>query len=112
MNRAAAAYQASAMHRGWREQEADIFRRTVGALRAARSADAMTRVRALSDNRRLWLAVGDLVRDPANALPPQLRGAIASVSLAVQREMDAESPDFEFLISVNENMAAGLSGIT
>lgn len=113
MNRAAAAaYQASATHRGWREQEADVFRRTVGALRAARSADTISRVRALADNRRLWLAVCDLVRDPENGLPAPLRGAIASVGMAVQREMDADSPDFDFLISVNENIAAGLAGMT
>ena len=110
MMRAAAAYQASATHRGLRDQEADVFRRTVGALRAARSSDAITRARALADNRRLWVAVVDLVRDPANALPADLRAAIASIGLAVQRDMDGPAPDFDFLISVNENLAAGLSG--
>jgi hypothetical protein len=29
--------------------------------------------------------------------------------MAVQREMDSPAPDFDFLIAVNENIAAGLS---
>jgi len=107
---ATAEYHQATAHRGWREQEADVFRRTVGALRAARGADAMVRVRALADNRRLWALVIDLVRDPENALPIPLRAAIVSLGLAVQREIDGASPDLEFLISVNEQMAAGLSG--
>lgn len=110
MTRAAAAYQASSTHRGLREQEADVFRRTVGALRSARAADPITRVRALADNRRLWTAVVDIVRDPENALPPALRASIVSIGLAVQREMEVDTPDFEFLIAINESMAAGLSG--
>jgi len=110
MSRATQAYQASAAHRSLRAQEADIFRRAIGALRAARDADPITRVRALADNRRVWITVVDLVRDPANMLPQDLRAAIASVGLAVQREMDRDKPDLDFLISVNENMAAGLSG--
>ena len=39
-----------------------------------------------------------------------LRASIVSVGFAVQREMDREDPDFDFLISINENIAAGLSG--
>lgn len=110
MSRAARAYEASAARRGWREQEADIFRRAIGALRQAQSAGAMERVRALADNRRLWTMVVDLVRDPANALPEPTRLAIAAIGLTVQREMERAEPDIGFLISVNENMADGLSG--
>lgn len=107
---AARAYEAASVHRSPREQEADIFRRAIGALRAARDAGPVQRVRALADNRRLWMAVGDLMRDPANALPITLRASIISVGMAVEREMDREQPDFAFLIEVNENIAAGLSG--
>ena len=107
---AAQAYQASSSHRSQRAQEADVFRRAIGALRGARGADPITRTRALADNRRLWMMVVDLVQDPANALPPELRAAIASVGLAVQREMNRDLPDFDFLIAVNENIADGLSG--
>lgn len=109
-SRAARAYQASDAHRGLRAREADVFRRVLGGLRAARQADPITRTRALADNRRLWIAVVDLVRDPDNALPAELRASIASVGLSVQREMDREEPDFEFLIAVNESIADGLSG--
>jgi flagellar protein FlaF len=96
--------------RSQREQEADVFRRAIGALKASRDAGPVQKVRALADNRRLWMTVGDLMRDPGNALPATLRAAILSVGLAVEREMDRESPDFDFLIDVNEQLAAGLSG--
>ena len=105
------AYEAAATHRSAREQEADVFRHAIGALKAARDAEPLSRIRALADNRRLWLTVTDLMRDPANALPQPLRASIVSVGLAVQREMESDTPDFEFLISINENIAAGLSTI-
>jgi flagellar protein FlaF len=110
MNQATRAYEAAASHRSQREQEADVFRLATGALKTARGADALQRVRALADNRRLWITVAGLVRDPQNALPVELRASIVSVGLAVQREMDRDSPDFDFLIAVNENIAAGLAG--
>ena len=50
------------------------------------------------------------MRDPLNALPQELRASIVSVGLAVQREMDRDAPDFDFLIAINENIAAGLVG--
>jgi len=87
-----------------------VFRRATGALKTARDADSLKRVRAIADNRLLWMTVADLMRDPVNALPTELRARIVSVGLAVQREMDRESPDFDFLIAVNENIAAGLAG--
>lgn len=107
--KAARAYEAAAVHRSAREQEADVFRRTIGALKASRDAGPVQRVRALADNRRLWMAVGDMMRDPANALPLPLRASIISVGLAVEREMDRDTPDFDFLIEINENIAAGLT---
>ena len=108
---AARAYQSSADRRSLREQEADVFYRVVGVLRRAFAADSpMIQTRALADNRRLWTAVTDLVRDPTNQLPMSLRASIISIGAAVQREMDVPEPDWEFLISVNENLAAGLAG--
>jgi len=103
------AYEAAATHRSQREQEADVFRRVIGALKSARNGHALQRVRALADNRRLWMVVNDLMRDPENKLSPDLRASIISVGLTVQREMDRDQPDFGFLIAVNENFAAGLS---
>jgi flagellar protein FlaF len=104
------AYKTAFRYRSQREQEADVFRQTVATLKDAKAAGAIQQIRALTDNRRLWTTVGDLLRDPANALPEPLRAAILSVGMTVQREMDRESPDFDFLISINETIAAGLAG--
>lgn len=104
------AYEFATRFRSQRDQEADVFRRATAALKAARAASTITRIRALADNRRLWLMVSDLMRDPGNALPEPTRAALVSVGLSVQREMDQETPDFDFLISINENIEAGLSG--
>ncbi|HUB15989.1 MAG TPA: flagellar biosynthesis regulator FlaF [Acetobacteraceae bacterium] len=109
MNEAMRAYEAAATHRSQREQEADVFRRAIGALKAARDGNPLQRVRALADNRRLWMAIHDLMRDPDNVLPPELRASVISVGLTVQTEMDRDQPDFGFLIAINENFAAGLS---
>ena len=109
MNSAARAYAAAANQRSPREQEADVFRRASGALMAARRGGSLQQVKAISDNRRLWLTVADLMRDPLNALPQDLRASIVSISIVVQREMERQQPDLDFLIAINENIAAGLS---
>jgi flagellar biosynthesis regulator FlaF len=109
MRQAASAYATASTHRTQREQEADVFRRATGALKAARDSGSLPRVKAIADNRRLWLTIADLMRDPLNPLPDGLRAAIVSVGLAVQREMDRTTPNFEFLIAINENISAGLS---
>ncbi len=108
MTRATNAYQQAASHRSIREQEADTFRHATSALRAARGADNLQRARAIADNRRLWLTVSDLMSDPGNSLPTDLRASIVSVGIAVRREMDADNPDLDFLMSINDHMAAGL----
>jgi flagellar protein FlaF len=109
MTQAAHAYKTAATQRSYRQQEADVFLRATGALKTAR-VEPVRRVQAIADNRRLWTTVVDLMRDPRNALPNELRASIVSVGVAVQREMNQETPDFEFLIAVNENIAAGLGG--
>ncbi len=107
---AARAYRAASAHRHPREQEADVFRRVTGALRAAQGGTSLEQTKALADNTRLWMMVGDLLRDPANALPAPLRASVISVGKALQREMQQPAPDFAFLIAVNEDITAGLSG--
>ena len=87
-----------------------MFRQATAALKGAKDAGQIQQIRALADNRRLWMMVSDLLRDPGNALPDPLKASILSVGLTVQREMDQEAPDFGFLISINENIAAGLAG--
>lgn len=110
MNSAGRAYAAAASVRTPREQEADVFRRVVGALRAGRDGDMLARVKALSDCRLLWSQVAILVADPDNALPDPLKAGIISIAGAVDRDISGEAPDMHFLIEVTENMALGLSG--
>jgi flagellar protein FlaF len=105
------AYGAARAARDPREQEADIFRRVTGGLRAVqRDQQGPARVRAVADNRRLWLAVEGALADPANQLPPAMRAGLISLGRAVQREMDQGEPDLAFLIEVNEQVAEGLAG--
>jgi flagellar biosynthesis activator protein FlaF len=112
LRQASNAYAASASHRSLREQEAEVFKRTNAVLRRAMQRGGVARVRALADNQLLWSTVTTLLVDPDNALPAELRAAIVSVAMAVQREMRASEPDFEFLLTINQNMADGLSGIS
>lgn len=103
------AYGAARAARDPREQEADIFRRVTGGLRAVQQDhDGPARVRAVADNRRLWLAVESALSDPSNQLPPPMRAGLISLGRAVQREMDGGEPDIAFLIEVNEQVAQGL----
>ena len=53
----------------------------------------------------------DLVRDPENTLPEPLRAGILSVGMTVLREMDHERPSYDFLAGINDDLAAGLSGM-
>jgi flagellar biosynthesis regulator FlaF len=104
---AARAYGASRNALDLRVQEADVFRRVIGALKAAMTDEAR-RPRALSDARRLWLAVETALADPHNQLPRQLRASIVSIGRAVQRELDEPEPDLGFLIEMSEAIASGL----
>ena len=54
---ASRAYQTSSESRSLRAQEADIFHRANGAMRTALDGTELDRVRAVADNRRLWLTV-------------------------------------------------------
>ncbi len=87
-----------------------MFRRASGILREASAAGPLPKTRALADNRRLWIAVSDLVRDPQNRLPDPLRAGILSLGRTVLREMDQTAPNFEFLATINDHLAAGLAG--
>lgn len=87
-----------------------MLRRATGALRNSMQRGPVDRGRAVADNKRLWIAISDLMADPTNALPPETRGGIISLSIAVRREMDKADPDFGFLIRINETVTAGLAG--
>ncbi|MFN7307575.1 MAG: flagellar biosynthesis regulator FlaF [Alphaproteobacteria bacterium] len=96
--------------RSLREQEADVFRRVNYGLKAALNGDAIERARAVADNRRLWMALEAAMTHPANQLPEALKGSILSLGRLIQREMQVKSPDILFLINMNDQMIAGLSG--
>src|ERR1700743_3114281 len=97
------AYRNTSRYRSQRDQEADVFRQAAAGLQRSRDATPVQKVRALADNRRLWTMVTDLMHDSTNALPEGTRSGIISVARAVQREMDLDAPDFDFLIGINEN---------
>lgn len=107
---AARAYRAASENRSLREQEADVFRHANAVLGNGRSAGPLARTRAIADNKRLWSLVTILVRDDDNQLPLALRAQLASLGLAVQQELEKPDPDFDFVIGINEHIAAGLSG--
>ena len=110
LNLASRAYATASVNKTTRQQEADVFRLVIARLQAARQAGPIARVRALADNRRLWTTVADLLRDSRNPLPPETRAGLVSIGLTVQREMDSDDPNFDFLITINKNIAEGLSG--
>lgn len=92
-----------------KQMEAEVFSRVVRALREnGPQAGSIPHARAIADTRRLWDAVQTCVLDPANQLPHSLRAQIAGLARAVLRECDAESPDSDFLIEINEQMAGAL----
>jgi flagellar biosynthesis regulator FlaF len=103
-------YGAAQRARTLREQEADVFRRINYGLKAALNGDAIERARAVADNRRLWLAIEAVLINPENQLPETTRFGILRLGRGVQREMDTNEPDIDFLIDMNEQMIAGLSG--
>lgn len=106
----ARAYAASSNARPPRLQEADLFHRVNGGLRAGQETGGLRLVRALADNRRLWTQIEIVAADRENQLPRETRAQLISISRAVQRELDEPAPDLGFLIEVNENIAAGLAG--
>ena len=107
-NRVIQAYRAASSYKSQREIEADIFRQAIDSLLAAGGAEPVQQVKAVADNRRLWMAVQAIITDPENALPMELRASIISISLSIQREMNRENPNLDFLVAMNENMVSGL----
>ena len=108
MMHARRAYQMTRQAMDPREQEADVFRRVTGALKAALEQEGIARARAVADNRRLWIALDASLRHPANQLPQQTKLTMLQVGRAVLREMENTTPDLPLLIEINEQMASGL----
>ena len=110
MTQAARAYDTAATHRSQREQEADVFRRATGALKAARDAGPIPRVQAIADNRRLWMTVADLMRDPLNPCHRICAPRSSRSGWPYSARWKTQARISTFLIAINENIAAGLSG--
>jgi flagellar biosynthesis regulator FlaF len=108
-NYALQAYRVASGYKSQKDIEADVFREVTDGLRAARTGGRLQRVKAFADDRRLWMAVQGVISDPANILPAELRAQLVSLSLAIQRAVNTEEPDLEFLISINEAILAGLA---
>lgn len=108
-NYAMKAYRTASSYKAQRDVEADVFYLVTNALRTTRDTGIVHQVQAVADNRRLWTTVQTVISDPENALPLDLRASILSLGIKVQREMNNEHPDIDFLISINETMANGLA---
>ncbi len=71
------------------------------------------RADALDWNRRMWQTLAMDCADPSNALPPQLRAQIISLSIFVRRqssEVLRGKEGFESLIELNRTIMQGLAG--
>jgi flagellar protein FlaF len=95
-------------------QEREIVARVTHRLKLAQQKnDPVETARAISDNQVLWTVLMADLQNPANALPPALKASIVSVGMAVMREMDRMGKgtlDFDFLVTVNQNIMDGLEG--
>ncbi|MBY0337048.1 MAG: hypothetical protein K2X11_10565 [Acetobacteraceae bacterium] len=108
--RAATAYAASQAGRSQRAQEAEVYATLAGRLRAAlRSGERVATTRAAADARRLFAVVEELTLHPSCTLPVELRASIVGVARCALREADQAEPDLDFLASVAEDFAAGLT---
>ena len=92
-----------------REIELRAFRHVNALLGAAR--DVPARVAALHKVHRLWSILIDDLALPGNALPPDMKGRLASLGLWAQREAFARLSDeasLEPLLALHRDMIAGL----
>jgi flagellar biosynthesis activator protein FlaF len=109
------AYQrASAQAESPRETEYRIFAQITSQLMKVRESgrsDLAELAEALDKNRRLWSALAQDCAQPENALPPEARAQIISLSLWVSKHSSAvmrEGEDIEPLIDVNRSIMQGL----
>jgi flagellar protein FlaF len=111
------AYQQAAVRaEGPRETEYRLFAQVTLALMDAAKCDPSDirgRIDALDWNRRVWSVLGTACADPANALPPELRASIISLSIWVGKhtsQVIRRTEEIEPLIDVNRMIMQGLRG--
>ena len=99
-----------------RQVEYRLFGLVTRALMEAAAADdkdLTTRIRALHWNRRLWSTLANDCAADTNALPPEARAQIISLSIWVNRhtsEVMQRREPLQPLIDVNRMIMQGLSG--
>lgn len=97
-----------------RDTEYRLFGEVTRALMDAATVDPSdfaTRIKALDWNRRLWSALASDCANDGNALAPQLRASIISLSIWVARHSSAvmrREEEFQPLIDVNRMIMQGL----
>lgn len=96
-----------------RDVEYRLLAQVTGALMEARDdmKNVKKRVEAVSWNRDVWAALRTDLYDDNNQLPKELRAAIISISIWVEKETLAVMDnlgDINALIDINRNIMAGL----
>ena len=108
--------QASQRVENPRDAEYRLFGQVTRALMEADQAppeDFAARIRALDWNRRLWSTLATDCADEANAMPPQARAQIISLSLWVSRHTSAvmrKEEQISDLVEINRIVMQGLAG--
>jgi flagellar protein FlaF len=108
--------QAAARGETPRETEYRLFAQVTLALMDAAKCDPTDirgRIDALDWNRRVWSVLGTACADPANALPPELRASIISLSIWVGKhtsQVIRRQEEIQPLIDVNRMIMQGLRG--
>ena len=109
-NLAKSAYStASQTVRTTRSAEYEVFAKVTSALKRAKSAPE--KIRAISDNRQLWIALATDVASDGNELPSAIRANIFYLSEFVthhSRRLTKSDGDLSALIDVNTAIMAGL----
>ena len=99
-----------------REMEYRLFAQVTRALMDAAKLDPTDlrgRMDALDWNRRLWSTLATDCGQPDNAMTPQLRASIISLSIWVGKHTSLvirNQDDFEPLIEINRMIMQGLAG--
>ena len=99
-----------------RQVEYRLFGLVTRALMEAAQSDdkdVRARIKALHWNRRLWSTLADDCASPTNALPPEARAQIISLSIWVNRHTSAvmqREEQIQPLIDVNRMIMQGLGG--
>lgn len=101
--------------REMRARERQAMDHAISLLRLAREKWPGTRevVDALFFLRRLWSIFTDDLNNPDNELPPQLRAALISIGIWIQKEIDrvrsGQTTDLTAMIEINEIIRNGLT---